>query len=137
MAPFDSTYKTVGTSYKYNQNPWNSWTLLRPKDPQSGVSGKKADWLSEPSRYVLLHEPPATPYFGYGQWYYFFWHFARGPATLIGNLANLRDHFISPALFADGHVRKLDFTRKITSLPQYPYEPASDWYFYEPAQPTP
>jgi hypothetical protein len=136
MPPFDSNYKTVGSSYKYNEHPWHDRTLLAIKDPKFGVAGKKENWLSMPSRYILIHEPPATPYFGFGQWHYFSWHDARGPNTVY-DLGQARDSFISPALFADGHARRLDFTREIRSNQYYPSEATPDWYFYEPAQGTP
>ncbi len=136
MPPFDSDYLTVGTSYKYSAALWHGWTLLPQKDSTNGVAGKKETWVNSPSRFILIHEPPATPYFGYGQWHYFFWHYARGPSTVIGDLTNVRDQFISPALFADGHASKQDFTREITSLPHFPSEPTLDWYFYEPAGPA-
>jgi prepilin-type N-terminal cleavage/methylation domain-containing protein len=132
-----SDYEWVGTSYKYGEGPWHGWTLLPQKDPAFGLAGKKETWVTSPSRYILIHEPPATPYYGYGQWYYFFWHYARGPGTVIGDLTNVRDRFISPALFVDGHASKNDFTREITSLPHFPSEPTPDWYFYEPTQGTP
>ena len=126
--PFNTVYQWVGTSYKYNSLPW--WRLLRltQKDPVYGCAGKAADWISHPSLYILLHEPPATPEDGP---YYFFWHEARGPSTIF-DLDDLRDQFISPALFVDGHAARHDFTRAITSLSDWPCERQRDWYFYEP-----
>jgi prepilin-type N-terminal cleavage/methylation domain-containing protein len=132
MSPFESTYEMVGSSYKYNENPWHEWTLLKEKDSSVGVAGKSENWLSSPSRYILVHEPPATPCYQYEGWRYFFWHFARGPNTVF-DLRQARDRSISPALFADGQARKLDFTKEIMSLPYFPSEPTPDWYFYEPA----
>jgi len=136
MNPFDSDYQMVGSSYKYGASLWHDQTILSQKDKANGQAGKKETWLTSPARYILLHEPPATPYMESGQWYYFFWHFARGPATAIaGNPSEMRDRFISPALFADGHARQLDFSQEISSLPYCPSEPTLDWYFYEPITP--
>jgi hypothetical protein len=133
--PFKSTYATIGTSYKYNEEPWITFTRLPAKDGGVGLAGKKENWLSQPSRFILLHEPPATPWY-YGGWYYFFWHYARGKNTVFG-LDNVKDRFISPILFADGHTAQHDFTHAIRRTPDYPFEPMPQWYWYEPARGTP
>jgi prepilin-type N-terminal cleavage/methylation domain-containing protein len=129
-----SIYDWVGCSYKYNEAPWHvNATLL----PLKGIlAGEKETWITSPARYIAIHEPPAMPYNGDYGWSYMFWHYARGPAV-IANLSQRRANFISPALFADGHAHKHDFTREITSLPMFPSEPTPDWYFYEPAQANP
>ena len=133
MRPFNNLYEAVGTSYKYNSSLYDaSDPTRRPrKDPENGVAGKSEDWLSDPSRYILLHEPPATPYKD-RDWYYFFWHYARGKNTAF-SLSDTKDRSISPVLFADGHSALYDFTSAIHSNPSYPYEPTADWYWYEPA----
>ena len=139
MQPFKNLYDTVGSSYKYNTQPWNDdITRLRVKDPNSGgLGGKKESWLSQPSNYILLHEPPATPeWFGGDGWRYFFWHFACGKSTVF-RLADVKDRFISPILFADGHSARHDFTQAIKSSPNYPFEAQPQWYWYEPARVTP
>jgi len=127
--PSKSIYDWVGCSYKYNEQPWHPFSLLPLK---GSLSGQKESWISSPTRYIVLHEPAATPFYESG-WSYVFWHYARGPCT-VGDLRKTRDRIISPSLFADGHVSKYDFTQKIKSLPPFPSEPAPDWYFYEPAQ---
>jgi hypothetical protein len=137
MQPFNSTYETLGCSYKYNGNLWvgSGFTLVPLKDDVSQAAGKRENWISQPSRYILLHEPPATPYWD-GGWMYYFWHYSRGPSTVFG-LGEIKDRLISSALFADGHATKHDFTRAITSRPSFPFEPTHDWYIYEPAQAKP
>ncbi len=132
MQPFASLYDTVGTSYKYNNNLWGTETTRRSrKDPAYGVAGKHQTWLSDPARYILVNEPPASPYFD-GNWHYFFWHEARGPST-ISSLTQAGDRSISPVLFADGHTAVFDFTSEIRSNPTHPFEPSRDWYWYESA----
>jgi prepilin-type N-terminal cleavage/methylation domain-containing protein/prepilin-type processing-associated H-X9-DG protein len=133
MRAFDNLYQTFGTSYKYNDGPWrvDSPTLKPQKDPWNGLAGKKENWISFPTRYILLHEPPATPYWD-EIWNYYFWHYARGPSTVSVSLAKARDRLISPVLFADGHVKKHDFTEAIRRRPNFPYEPQTDLYIYEP-----
>jgi competence protein ComGC len=133
MAPFNNAFEMVGTSYMYNCDIWGN-TLL-PQRSDFGPAGQMESWVSKPSRFILLREPPATPYLGSeGRWHYFFWHDATGAATTF-TLTHRRDRFISPVLFADGHADRHDFTRAITTLPNYPFEPTPDWYFYEPAVP--
>jgi type II secretory pathway pseudopilin PulG len=135
MANFNSAYETLGTSYKYNANLWGGEpTRLPRKDPANGIAGKSENWLADPSRYILFHEPPASPYQD-GGWFYFFWHYARGKNTAF-SLSQAKDRSISPVLFADGHTAVHDFTQAIRSSPSYPYEPTADWYWYEPAART-
>jgi prepilin-type N-terminal cleavage/methylation domain-containing protein len=139
MQPFDSNYKTVGSSYKYNTQPWNgdSFTRLPHKDRGEGLGGKRENWVSQPSRYILLHEPPASPYWDNG-WFYFFWHKARGKATVREPYSrNATDRSISPVLFADQHAATHNFTDTIKRSPSYPMEPTPQWYWYEPAQGSP
>jgi prepilin-type N-terminal cleavage/methylation domain-containing protein len=133
----ETVYETVGTSYKYNENPWCPTAELK-KDPVYGIAGKREDWIHDSARYILVHESPATPYppdtvVGNWGWLYTFWHFARGPAWLE-NVYRGRDRSISPVLFADGHAIKEDFTQAIWVSPQMPCEPQPDWYWYEPAR---
>ncbi len=104
---------------------------MAEKDEILGISGKPESWISRPSRYIVVHEPPATPFYS-GAWAYHFWHEARGPAVILMP-SNIRDRFISPVLFVDGHAVRQDSTREITLSYQYPAEPMPDWYFYEPA----
>ena len=135
MEPFDSIYKTSGSSYKYNTRPWSGDTRVPQKDPGTGLAGKRANWISQPSGYILLHEPPASPLELYGWNYYFFWHYARGKATIHEPYsANRTDRSISPVLFADQHAATHDFTDAIKKSPSYPFEPAPLWYWYEPAR---
>ncbi|MBI4326453.1 MAG: prepilin-type N-terminal cleavage/methylation domain-containing protein [Chloroflexi bacterium] len=137
MRKFINTYETVGCSYKYNNGPWNSTTRRREKDSGSGLAGKKENWISDPSRYILLHEPPATPLLLDQTWFYFFWHNSRGTETVSGSYSKATDRSISPVLFADGHAQKLDFTQAISSDWRFPFEPTPNWYWYEPAPGAP
>jgi prepilin-type N-terminal cleavage/methylation domain-containing protein len=130
---FDSLYAEMGSSYKYNTHPWCGDPRIPEKDPKSGVAGKSEGWISLPSSYILLHEPPASPYYDV-LWRYYFWHYARGKATVHEPYSlNAIDRSISPVLFADQHAAKHDFTRAIRSSPDYPFEPQPLWYWYEAA----
>jgi prepilin-type processing-associated H-X9-DG protein len=134
MSPFKCTYDTIGTSYMYNATGW-CLKAAPDRDPDFGIAGKREDWIRYPGRYILLHEPAATPCppdLGFG-WLYFFWHYARGPSTLA-SLSGAQDRSISPVLFADGHAVKYDFSLPIRANLSYPTEPQPLWYWYEPAR---
>jgi prepilin-type processing-associated H-X9-DG protein len=123
-----SNFESLGCSYRYNAVPWGNPTLEPPADPDVNVSDKTEAWVSDPARFILMHEPPA---FWYGNYYH--WHFARGPTTIIPDqLSRDGQRFISPVLFADGHARTHDFTHALKDHPPYSIEPTGDWYWYEP-----
>jgi type II secretory pathway pseudopilin PulG len=136
MPLFKCAYDALGTSYKYNEDPWGP-TAAPDRDPNFGIAGKREGWIRYPGRYILVHESAATPYppdsASSGRWLYFFWHCARGPST-VANLSKAQDRSISPVLFADGHSVKYDFTLAIRANPLYPTEPQPLWYWYEPAR---
>src|ERR1022692_1109956 len=125
MAPFNSCYEELGCSYKYNDDLWHGQARLAMADPDNGLAGKREDWVPSPSRYILLHEPPASPDNVAG-WAYFFWHYARGKSTVF-SLTQVQSRFISPVLFVDGHAAKHDFTQQIESSSEWPAEPMPDW----------
>jgi prepilin-type N-terminal cleavage/methylation domain-containing protein len=141
--PFETCYKWTGSSYWYNyQAPWGlpaldgltDATLFPQKPAPLGCAGQKENWISKPSRYILFYEPPAVPHPDGGTpRIYFFWHFSRGPGTVVG-IQNVRDRLISPVLFADGRSTWYDFA---PGRPYYPYEAAANWYFYERADGKP
>jgi len=123
-----TTFFAAGSSYRYNYYNWDNPTERPMVDVLNGIAGQKENWVPHPSRYILLHEPPALRwnYFG-GR--YFLWHFARGETTLMDpELA--RSAFISNILFVDGHVGTFDFTEVL--LQQYKCEPTADWIWYKP-----
>ena len=139
QSPFDKLHAWVGSSYRYNFKPWNNAQTARAKDRNFGCAGKRNDsWTTDPARYILFDEIPAEPYCIVGattgnssDWRFFFWHEARGPSTVAGP-SRVTDKSISPVLFADGHAKREDFTRAITTgRLNFPCEPAADWYFYE------
>ena len=117
-----SNYESLGCSYSYNSHTYGNATQLEPNDILI-LSGKKESRVTEPSRLILMYEPPAM-------WYanYYHWHYARGLTTdPVGN-----GPFVSPILFVDGRGASFDFTHALTDNPAFPLEPAKDWYWYEP-----
>jgi len=124
-----TNYKTLGCSYCYNGFYWGNDTL-QPNADVYMLSGKKENWVTSPSRMILIHEPPA---FWYANYYH--WHYARGPTTVDPmDLNNDGQKFISPILFVDGHSGSFDFTHALKDNPPFPLEPTKDWYWYEPAK---
>jgi prepilin-type N-terminal cleavage/methylation domain-containing protein len=65
-----SNYEALGCSYRLNAALWGNDTLQPPDDPQYNLAGKKENWVTVPSRMVVLHEPPAFWYANYYHWHY-------------------------------------------------------------------
>ena len=123
-----TTFYAVGNSYRYNYGNWGNPTKKPMADWLLGIADKKESWAPHPSRYILLHEPPALRWL----WFngrYFLWHFARGETTLT-DPEEARSAFISNILFVDGHAGTFDFTEEL--LKQYKCEPTADWVWYKP-----
>jgi prepilin-type processing-associated H-X9-DG protein len=133
-----SNFYALGNSYRYNYYPWGNPTmkLNNPdEDVKFYIANKKESWAPHPSRYILLHEPPALKW-QYGN-KYFLWHFARGETTLIGDPTLARSPFVSNILFVDGHAGTFDFTDTFINpttgnVNEYICEPTADWVWYKP-----
>ena len=124
-----TTFYAVGCSYRYNYWLWNN-PLTSGLAAEMGIAGQKQSWVPDPSRYIMLHEPPALcwNWFG-GRW--FLWHFAQGETTLLDpELA--QSPFISNILFVDGHAGTFDFTDNLINNRPYICEPTDDWVWYKP-----
>jgi prepilin-type N-terminal cleavage/methylation domain-containing protein len=129
---FKNLFLDVGTSYKYNDDPWWNETKLPMADPNKGISEKPMAWVPDPTHFILLHEPPALPYDEEGPpgtWT--IWHLSRGPNSVHSRDA-IKTKVISPILFVDGHVKVLDFTKSVKS--SWPAEPTPEWIWYKPAR---
>jgi prepilin-type processing-associated H-X9-DG protein len=131
-----SNWSTIGCSYQYNAGALTLLSgggfRLTPEDAAQGIARKPEDWVGEPERYILVHEPPARLY---GcpetgpEWYQ--WHHARG-ASDFSDPAPAPSQFLSPVLFVDGHVATYNFSRALKEDPYYPYEATKDWVWYKP-----
>jgi len=146
VRPMPTCWDTIGCSYIYNIESPPSPKTMRPLADGVGLAGKRSDWVAEPSRYVLMYEPPAgtlgcsgpNPKQEPKDFEYQFWHYSSASA------ANLRRHslrhdgrrFWAPILFVDGHVQFFDFTRTIQANDNYVCEPTADCIWYKP-QPDP
>ena len=126
IRPEPSAYGTIGTSYLYNSGMLVIAVPGGTRKERAGLLQQKTEsWVPDPSRYILLFEPPAIV--GWTQW-----HFNRGKTHFTDpNFAPRK--FISPIAFVDGHVAVHNFTKSLTEDPHYPYEPTKDWVWYKPA----
>jgi type II secretory pathway pseudopilin PulG len=123
-----SNFQTIGSSYRINGSHWGNDTRQKSADPDYNLCGKRENWPPEPSRFILMHEPPAF-------WYenYYHWHYARGSTTVTpAQLDQDQQRFVSAVLFVDGHSASHDFTHVLKDVPVYPMEPTKDWIWYKP-----
>src|SRR5690349_2182134 len=72
-----TNFETLGCSYSYNAATWGNTTLLPALDDPYQLSGKKESIIKDPTRMIVMYEPPAM-------WYanYYHWHYARGPTMV-------------------------------------------------------
>jgi len=124
----------AGCSYQYNGAFW-PWSdgLPNMRKPIAGfgVGNRPTGWVPEPSRYILMFEPPAQKHKGA----YVHWHYARGRSDVLEpELQFDHQRFISPILFTDGHAASHDFTKSLKTEPEYPYEPTASWMWYKPEE---
>lgn len=118
-------FKTLGTSYKYNENPWaNIPTKLKLADPTYGLSGKVETWIEEPSRHVMLHDPPALMSLGFVQW----WHYGTGKEGT--SVQNLSKKSVAPILYVEGHVAFYSLRNFYLQNMPFTAEPTAErkWY---------
>ncbi len=129
---WSSFFFALGSSYRYNPFPWVARTKVLQMDPQLGLAEKRESWITEPSRHILMHDPPALPVTSGGQSLIFFFHYSHGVPS-VSSFSDVRQRCVSPLLFVDGHVIHRDFSRLILANPEYPAEPTDDWIWYKPA----
>lgn len=124
-----SNYEARGCNYRFNAWLWEDATRETPADPIYNLAGKKESWVTEPSRFIAMHEPPALAF--KGQFYH--WHYAGGNTTVtLGDLKYDNQKFVSAVGFVDGHASQHDFTKALEVEPVYPIEPTPDWIWYKP-----
>lgn len=126
-----TSWEVTGCSYVYSGGglptkfPWDGWIQVRP-----------ASWVPDPSRFILLCEPPAmqvginnpSPH-----WVYTHWHEWRGWQDVLDvDMPKDKSKFISPIAFVDGHVKREDFTYNIQTTRPYVFEETKEWMWYKP-----
>ena len=119
---WDSLWESFGCSYHYNAPGRGEDSLYRTR-----ISGKQDDWLSQPSRFIVLYEPPANRHIWNNIGHYVYWHRSHPPKTLDNpRLGTADGRLISPILFADGHAEIVDFTGRADE------ENTSSFVWYQP-----
>jgi prepilin-type N-terminal cleavage/methylation domain-containing protein len=133
-----SCWESAGCSYNYNiYLPWRYYRTRYPLENGTGsLGGKRTGWVSSPSLFILVHEPPARSYEVVGgapPCIFTHWHYSHYPFDLITpQVPSDGQKFISPILFVDGHTAQHDFTSTIKADPDFIYEPTKDWMWYKP-----
>ena len=137
-----TSWESLGCSYVYNINKPPSFKTRLPLEDEQGIACKLSSWVDDPSRYILMHEPPAGTIDcepngkkeQVADWQYHFWHYSGDARSDVArhDIPNERRRFMSPLLFVDGHVQFCDFTKTITADTFYICEPTKDWIWYKP-----
>ncbi len=124
-----SLYDNTGCTYRFNGLLHPAYTRALA-DSIYNLSGQKESWVSDPTRFIMMHEPGGYPYDGL----YVHWHNSarNGKMITTADLASDPDRFISPTLFVDGHVQRCDFTRSFKGSPNRPMEETKDWIWFKP-----
>ena len=128
-----------GCSYQLNTAPW-----MDTRHPVQGtLPGKREDWVHDPTKYILVYEPPARPklkLIGHNicrlepqrAQYHFHWHFNAGLSTVNNwQFSYDQQKYLSPILFVDGHAAQHDFTPALKDDPTYPTEEMPNWIWYQ------
>jgi len=137
-----SVWEVAGCSYQYNTGLIFAENLRREgpgirKSIDGFIGGQKQDWVPNPSKFILMHEPPAREFDGTLT----HWHYATAKESKVtwqparfDKLTPLTEDgrkFISPILFVDGHASVHDFSAEIRRDPQRSFEETSDWIWYK------
>jgi hypothetical protein len=108
-------------------------TRLPMEDADRGIATQTISWVTNPTLFILMHEPPARRYGDH----FVHWHYSKAKTDyILPDLATDPHQFISPILFVDGHSAKHDFTAALKTNPRYPYEATKDWMWYKPVERT-
>jgi prepilin-type N-terminal cleavage/methylation domain-containing protein len=134
-----SCWETRGYSYEMNIGMPNGLPIPSTRKNVAGsLVGDYETSVSDPSRFILFWEPPASPQVCHAprplflpRWYQ--WHRNRGKTDFLDpRLAP--GLFYSPILFVDGHAKLLNFTKALCTDPYYPFEETRDWIWYKPSE---
>jgi len=92
------------------------------------ISGKNDGWVAQPSRFIVVYEPPAhREHLAIGR-FTAYWHRAHPPKTINSDRdEGAGSRCVSPILFADGHAEIVDFTGDVFSGNN-----TERWLWYQP-----
>lgn len=131
-------FNAMGNSYLANPGFWDNTEHRN----LGGPIGKHLGWVSVPSKYVLLVEPPALPQLKLPAplcsslsprcppRFYVRWHMARGLSTQASGAVDGQP-FLSPVLFVDGHANFFDFRASLLTDVRFPIEETANWIWYK------
>jgi prepilin-type N-terminal cleavage/methylation domain-containing protein/prepilin-type processing-associated H-X9-DG protein len=132
-----SCWETSGSSYVYNSGLPGD-TRFAVQD-EIGLPGKRISLVKDPTRYILMHEPPARFYCPVdtdGKWFVR-WHYPRGDkVVLVPDMPNDGGRFVSPFLFVDGHAASYDLLPMFKRDYPMVYEQTANWMWYQPIFPN-
>jgi prepilin-type N-terminal cleavage/methylation domain-containing protein len=131
-----SCWETRGFSYEMNIGAPVGLPIPPILKTNAGIILRRSEsWIPDPSRFILFHEPPATPQVCHApkplfepRWYQ--WHHNRGKTEFL-DPRMAPGLFYSPVLFLDGHAKLFNFTKSLTKDPYYPFEETKDWVWYK------
>jgi prepilin-type N-terminal cleavage/methylation domain-containing protein len=131
-------WETRGYSYEFNAGSPVGLRKPYTRHPVAGpILGKQESWVPDPSRFILMYEPPAALQVCHHdiehfrpRWYQ--WHRNRGKTEFL-DPRMAPPLFYSPILFLDGHCAVFNFTKSLCADPYYPFEETKDWMWYLPA----
>jgi prepilin-type N-terminal cleavage/methylation domain-containing protein len=133
-----TAFDASGCSYHLNAYVADNYTMppveLAVEDPVYNLGGKKESWVPDPSRFIMVHEMAAYPYYQGGVLSVAAWHGASNPGKAYdaNTVKTAAIKFVAPILFVDSHAWQCDFTASIKSDPQRALEPTKDWIWYKP-----
>ena len=131
-------WSTRGFSYQMNNGVHPGMTVPFTKRQVAGtVSGKDESWVPNPSKFILMYEPPAVPQICVHppvvhfppKWYQ--WH-RRRAKTVFDDPRVAPALFYSPILFMDGHAAIHNFSKSLMTEPNYFQEETKEWMWYKP-----
>ncbi len=126
---------SVGSSYSYNNGLFEFVQGGGLKSPRrEPLGGSPEGSILEPTKHILMHEPPARPFSQGGPWQQ--WHRRRGE-KFFKDATAAPALFYSETSFVDGHAGMINFSKTIQTDPLHPYEDTSGWRWYQASDPTP
>lgn len=132
-------YESLGSSYQLNFLDLTNEHPIR-KTPSFTLVASSVSAVPVPSKFIITHEPPARRW---GPLLYS-WHsngggaseyyvHAEKPPSKAAKFSANSGPFVSPILFADGHVKSTDFTANMRADVDYPFEETAEWMWYKAA----
>jgi prepilin-type N-terminal cleavage/methylation domain-containing protein len=130
-----TVFDNLGNSYCFNGNlGYNDYYSNLADSPVYNLGAKKESWVTDPSRFIMMHEPAAYPWFNGSTVEFIQWHGSSNPGKnfTAATIKGARDKLVAPVLFVDGHCQQCDFTAIIKKNPLRGLEPCPDWMWYKP-----